>query len=201
MEPKDQLLAHLTQKYGPESRVELETTQGYCMKMYVKKHYQYVVFMWENSKGSEVHCYYIHRLDMVSVRSKKFPEYQAYREQSIQQLFRRYAGSRSDFVDIGKAYIQDAVWRMDGYKAMGGLRKPVRGPETFANMKWFNGNVFEPKLPAEKTREELELGKEQKRKEAWKRSQLPLTELQKKIHLYLKMRLSRGSKGAKKRFV
>ena len=195
---KTDLLEHLRHKYGPDCRAELETKGGLCIKIYIKKHPQYIIYIRENSACSEVHCYYIHRSDLTAVKCKHL-EIQSYREQSIHQLFRRYNGR--DFVDIGKVYIADAVWRMDGFSAMGGLRKPARTTETFESMAWLIDTFQEPKMPAEKTEDDLQDDRKRKRVETWKKNQQPLTDLQKRVRMYLQLRLKRGAKGAKKRVV
>jgi hypothetical protein len=193
---KRELLQHMQAKYGSTSILELETSNGYCMKMFIAKHPQYTIYMRDNSAGDEVHCYYIHREDLEMVETK-FKEIQSYREQFIQQMLRRYKGGVKDFVSIGKTYLFDASWRMDGFKAMGGSRKSAM-TETFENMKWFRKNVPEPKPPAEKDPEEL---RKEKALAAWKKSKQPPTELQLRIKEYMKMRLSRPSTGARKHFV
>jgi hypothetical protein len=196
---KKVLSEHVKAKYGPKSIVELETVNGLCMKILLEKHPQYIIYIREDGTGNEVHCYYIHKEDLAAV-TYHLKEIQSYREQFIQQLLRRYKGSAKDFVDIGKKYVFDAAWRMDGFTAMGGSRKSNM-IETFDNMKWFRNNVPEPKLPREKTEEELRLEREAAAKAAWKKRQGPPTELQRMVMQYKKTRLSRPASGAQKRYV
>ena len=195
---KNELLQHLKAKYGQKSLLELETKNGLCMIMFIEKHPQYTIYMREDSVGKEVHCYYIHREDLADVTCH-LKEIQSYREQFIQQLLRRFHGSAKDFVQIGKTYVFDASWRMDGFTAMGGSRKSCM-TETFENMKWFHKNVPAPKLPREMTEEELRMEREEKAKADWKKRQAG-ADLRKKILRYMKMRLSRPSTGARKRDV
>ena len=194
---KNELLKHLKAKYGANSLLELETRNGFCFKMWIEKHPQYTIYMRENS--NEVHCYYIHREDLADVTTV-YKEIQSYREQFIQQLLRQFKGSANDFVEIGKRYVFDASWRMDGFTAIGGSRKSSM-IETFDNMKWFHKNVPEPNLPREKTEDEIRLDKEAAARGAWKKRQQPPTKIQLKIMQYKKMRLSRPASGAQKRHV
>ena len=196
---KHELLQFLTGKYGAESKLALETRNGLCIQMYIQKHPQYIIYMREDGKGEEVHCYYIHHQDLADVTCH-LKEIQSYREQFIQQLLRQFKGSTKDFVEIGKRYVFDASWRMDGFTATGGSRKSSM-VETFDNMKWFHKNVPEPRLPREKTEDEIRLEKEEASRAAWKKRQGPPTKLQLKIMQYKKMRLSRPATGAVKRVV
>ena len=56
-------------------------------------------------------------------------------------------------------------------------------------------------MPAEKTEDDLQDDRKRKRVETWKKNQQPLTDLQKRVRMYLQLRLKRGAKGAKKRVV
>jgi hypothetical protein len=196
---KCELQTHLTAKYGAGSKLELETHNGLCIKMFIQRHPQYIIYMREDGKGEEVHCYYVHRQDLADVTCH-LKEIQSYREQFIQQLLRQFKGSTKDFVEIGKRYVFDASWRMDGFTATGGSRKSSM-VETFDNMKWFHKNVPEPRLPREKTEDEIRLEKEEAARAAWKKRQGPPTKLQLKIMQYKKMRLNRPATGAVKRVV
>ena len=185
---KQELLAGIIADHGPRVQVELETTNGICFKIFLKKYFHYVTYIRMSGDGKEIHCHYFHKKDFISIFTKTYPDIQSYREQGIMQLFRRYGGRREDLVAVARAYMKDAAHRMWGYRLIGGSRKTMRN-ETFANEKWFRKNVPEPPAPRVKTAEEEAAEKAAKLKEY--RRPKPLTKLQLHILAYQAMRMKR----------